>query len=235
MKQIYKAFFFALVLTAVLSSCMTDPVQQMRSVTVQGTGTVFGEPDTASFTVGYSELADTTREAQSAVSRRMHEVMDLLLRNGVPEEQIKLQQLSIRPEYQWKDGDQILKGQRVRQSLHIEIRDISVTAPILDELGDIQGIEISSITFSIADTLPLHIRARDLAFEHAYEKALQLAGLGGMELGLPITIEEQTRDSYIDPVPQQRAMVLADAMESSVVPPGTQEVTSRVTVVFELR
>ncbi len=234
MKQILKMICFVLVLVAALSSCMTDPVQETRSVTVQGTGTVFGEPDTASFTVGYSELADTTREAQSAVSRRMHAVMDLLMRNGVPEEQIKLQQLSIRPEYQWKEGEQILIGQRVRQSLHIEIRDIAVIAPILDELGDIQGIEISSITFSIADTVPLHSRARDLAFEHAYQKALQLAGLGGMELGLPITIEEQTRDSYIEPVPQ-RAMVLADTKESSVVPPGTQEVTSRVSVVFELR
>ncbi len=232
MKQIY-LLGSALLLVFLLASCAADPLPEPRTVTVAGTGTAVGEPDTARFTVGYSELSEVTREAQQAVSRRMNEVMQLLLDRGVAEEQVTLLQLSIRPEYQWKDGEQILRGQRVRQALSVELRDISLIGGILDGLGEIQGIEISSISFSIADTLPLHARARDLAFEHAYQKARQLASLGGLELGKPISISEQTNDVFIEPM-EQRAMMQADAYESSVVPTGTLDITSRVSVVFEM-
>ncbi len=236
MKHTVILISLALVLIFLGAGCATDPVDssEPRTISVSGTGSVTEEPDTAKFTVGYSELADTTREAQKGVSARMNEAMDLLGRKGIPEDQVTLLQLSISPEYQWREGERYLAGQRVRQSLSVELSDLGVIADILDGLGDIQGIEISSITFSIRDTSALHIRARELAFEHAFQKAKQLSELGGMTLSNPLSITESSGDVFYEPQ-MERVMMLADAKESSVIPTGTLEITSRVSVVFEMR
>lgn len=214
------------------SGCMTGSgLQEEGTIAVSGTGTVSIAPDIATFSVGYAYLAETTREAREAVNRRMHEVMDLLAAQGVPKEHIQLSQLSISPEYVWGEQGRVLTGQRVRQSLFVIVEEFEKLGGIIDSLGDLQGIEISSVTFSVKDAADLYKQARERAFSHAASKAGEFAALSGMTLGHPISIREDTADRYDQPQPGVLRAELADSA-NAVVPGGELEISVRVSVTF---
>ena len=226
-----------------LTGCATDALQEQnrepRTISVSGTGEVSGTPDWAQFSVGYSHLDESTREAQRAVNQRMNHIAVLLQGHGIPDDQVTLQQLSVSPEYIWRDGERYLAGQRVTQRLSVEISILDGTgglALILDELGEIQGVEISSINFSIKDPSDLHVHARELAYTHAQQKARQLAELSSMELYKPVSMSESSSDTMFMQEPMMRTMAGAETMkDTTIVPPGELNITSRVSVVFEIR
>ncbi len=215
------------------SGCMTGSGAQEEpgTISVSATGTVSQAPDIARLSVGYAYLADTTREARDAVNRRMHEVMEILARQGVGEQQIQLSQLSISPEYTWGEQRRILTGQRVRQSLYVTVEEFDTLGSIIDSIGDLQGIELSSVMFSIKDAAELHAQARELAFARALAKAGEFASLSGMTLGAPLSIREDSAGAYEPIQPGMLRAELADTSETAV-PGGELEISVRVSVTF---
>jgi len=219
-----------------LTGCLT-PVPNdhaVRSISVTGEGVVSTSPDTAQFTVGYSTVEDSTQEAQQLVAEKMNAVMEIMRERGIPEDQISLLHLRISPEYEWKNGQRVLAGQKVSQSLSISIEDISTDARelagIFDELGKIQGIEISSVTFSVSDPRELYREARKIALRHGAEKAEEIAEQSGMTLLKPLRISEERREQ-----PVVREFAVMEARDAAtVVPPGKAEFTSRLSIEFEM-
>ncbi len=230
--------FFLLIAAAVMvtaAGCQTpgNAADHWRTISVSGEGTVSQSPDIVRFTVGYAVTRDTTQEAQSTVNRRINEVMEMLLSQGVEEKNIRLSQLTVSPEYGWIDNERELRGQRVRQSLHVTVVNLPRLGTILDSLGSLQGIEISSVSFSIGDATKLYSRAREIAFGQALSKAQELALLSGMTLGSPVSIIEDSLNRYQEMPSLMMRTEMADS--SSVVPEGEMEISVRVSVTFEMQ
>ena len=235
---------FALVLIALflLGSCTTASlIEQSRTVSVQGSGMVTVSPDVASLMITVSEIAETTAEAQQMANEKVGKLLAMIRNAGVEEKDVATTALSFSPEYRWRENEQVLIGQRVRQSLSVTVRGIggdSTTLPtLLDSLGTVSHISIGSIRFSKADTSEDYVQSRKLAMEKAMQKATDYAEAAGMRLGKPLTVSDY---SASDSQYARNSMVKADAMlmmESAApteLPTGEITVSSSVSVVFEL-
>lgn len=233
----------ALILIMLLSSCETTSlIERSRTISVQGVGKVTVAPDIASFSITVSELAETTREAQLETNRKIGELLAMIREVGVEDKDLVTTALEFFPEYRWKENEQILVGQRVRQTIHVTVRgigsDTNLLPELIDALGSVTNISMSSINFSKEDTSSEYAESRKLAMVKAMQKASEYAVAAGMTLGEPITVSDYSTSDYrgvarntmvkAASAPMMESMAVAD------VPTGELAITSSVSVVFEL-
>lgn len=233
----------ALLILSILTGCHSvSLMERSRTISVQGTGKVTVAPDIASFSVTVSELGDTTREAQVKTDEKVGLILGMARSAGVPDKDLQTTSLEFYPEYRWREDEQILVGQRVRQTVHVTIRGIgnesTVLTSLIDAIGTVSGISIGSIGFSKEDTVAEYAESRKLAMEKAIQKASEYAAAAGMNLGKPISVSDYSNADY-QGASRNTMMKAAPAymMESAVtadIPTGELEIISNVSVVFEL-
>ena len=216
----------------VLSSSATD-----RTIHVTGSGSVTGEPDIATLDVGVSVERETVAEAREEAASAMTALIAALKANNVDEKDIKTENFSIHPQYDYTDDGRVLRGYRVNNTVRAKVRDLATLSDVIDDAAAAGGdsIVINSIQFMIDDTTPLQTKARSLAVKDAEAKAQTLAKASGVRLGEPLTITEST---YFEgpPIPFATAEAAFDdaARTSTPIAPGELAVTVTVTVVYEI-
>ena len=216
----------------VLSSSATD-----RTIHVTGSGSVAGEPDIATLDIGVSVERETVAEAREEAASAMTALINSLQANDVAEKDIKTENFSIYPQYDYTDDGRVLRGYRVNNTVRAKVRDLATLSDVIDDAAGAGGdsIVINSIQFMIDDTTPLQTKARSLAVKDAEAKAQTLAKASGVRLGEPLIITEST---YFEGPPIAFATADAafdDAARSSTpIAPGELAVTVNVTVVYEI-
>ena len=216
----------------VLSSSTTD-----RAIHVTGSGSVTGEPDIATLDLGVSVEKETVAEAREEAASAMTALIASLKANNVAEKDIKTENFSVYPQYDYTDNGRILRGYRVNNTVRAKIRDLATLSDVIDAAAAAGGnsIVINSIQFMIDDTTPLQTQARSLAVKDAEAKAQTLAEASGVTLGEPITITEST---YFEgpPIPFATAEAAFDDAARTATPivAGELTVTVNVTVVYEI-
>jgi len=221
--------------------------RRQSTIVVSGVGTVSAQPDTIQMTISLRHTAATTREAQTEVTGMVRQALEILHRSGVEERNIGTAFLRFFPEYEWGPMGRNFLGQRAEQMITFSIDDIGAdserASAIIDRLIGINGIELQGMHFSVGDTAELHYRARELAYQEAYEKAQQYARLSGQRIVRTIGIFEEGR-GYGSPFPTharagQRVMFAMDAVAEAagptVLPAGEMEISTRITVEFLTR
>ena len=217
----------------VLSSSATD-----RTIHVTGSGSVTGEPDIASLNVGVSVEKETVVEAREEAASAMTALIASLKENNIAEKDIKTENFSIYPQYDYSGNNRTLRGYMVSNTVRVKVRELETLSDVIDDAAAAGGnsIVINTIQFMIDDTAPLQTQARSLAVEDAEAKAQTLAKASGVRLGEPINITEST---YFEgpPIPFARTAEAAfdDAARTSTpIAPGELAVTVNVTVVYEI-
>jgi uncharacterized protein YggE len=235
-------------LVFLLSGCMTpsqafdrmeEAVGDESTISVSGSGTVEAEPDTASLQVSINEVQPSTREAQDAANRKVARIIEAAQSIGLDDDDVRTQSLSIGPEYEWKDGERNLVGQRVRQTLQLTVGGLDLNpdrvASLIDLLGVINSVEVTSLSFSVDQTEVLYEQARDAAFRKAEQKARQFAELGKVELGKPISISEQSQENVVRSAVPKAAMMMESAdYAPTQIPSGSFSVQATVHIVFAI-
>ena len=215
------------------------PSPEGRSIHVNGSGSVTGEPDIASLYLGVSVEKKTVEEAREAAASAMTAVIDSLKANAIAENDIQTENFSIYPQYDWTEEGRVLRGYRVNNSVRAKVRDLETLSDIIDDAtgagGDI--VVVDSIQFMIEDPTPLQAQARALAVKNAEAKAQTLAEASGVTLGKPITITE-TSHAAGPPIAYAEAAEF-DVADDSVRSPtpiqaGELTVTINVTLVYEI-
>jgi uncharacterized protein YggE len=214
-----------------------DNGEETRGITVTGEGKLQAPPDVAQIILGVSVLAPTVGEARDRASTSLDAMLASLRGNGVDDDDLQTQQLSISPEYDYsREGVQTLRGFRVSNTLTAKIRDIDTTGKAIDDAVDAGGdaATIQGIMFTIDDPAELRSRARELAVEDARAKAETLARASGVGVGSPVDI---TEGSFEVPIYQRAGAELAadrQAVPSTPIEPGELDVVSNVTVTWEI-
>lgn len=233
------------VVALVLGACTPDvtvenqpapgPGQQ-TGISVSGTGTVTGTPDTLTMTFGVEVLDPSVSVAVSRAAERAQAVISALDANGVAEEDIQTANYSIYPRYDWRNDQQVLLGYTVSNTVSAKIRDIDSAGQTIDAVTAAGGddVRVSGVSFSIEDNDELISAAREAAFADAKGKAEQLATLGGVTLGSPVTISE----TFSSPRPPIEYAVAEDSLggADAITPiiPGGQDVVVTITVQFDI-
>ena len=231
-----------LILALVVGCATAENLAEKRTISVSGRGMVSVLPDTAVFTVTVSELGPTTTEAREETNKKVASVLAATDAFGIASDDVSTLSISFYPEYEWTDQGQKLRGQRAVQSISIKVRKIDIGIQVLsgliDELGTIDNISVSSISFIKDDTTEAYVESRKLAVEKALQRAMDYAVASGMTLGKPLSITD-SYDADVRSVSMNTLMKSAEAMAydsrtPSQIPTGELEIVSNVSIVYEM-
>ena len=206
-----------------------------RGITVSGEGKVTAAPDVAMLTLGVNTLAPTVAEARDRAATALDGMIASMRNNGIDEKDIQTQQLSIYPEYDYRNEQQTLRGFRVTNTVLAKVRNIDNTSKVVDDAVTAGGdnTTIESIAFTIDEPEELQSQAREAAVRDARAKAETLASAAGIGLGDPITISE---GGGVQPVYYDRAELAADQQAGAPTPiePGELDVVITVSVTWDI-
>ena len=211
--------------------------QAPKSVTVNATGTVYGEPDEASFDAGVSALNADVQVATTAVSRRVSSLLEALRAAGIADKDIRTSNFTIYPEQNYdNNGQPTSLRYRVTNTVHVTLRDMAQLGALLGRSVEAGANEISNVVYTFSSQDALERQAREQAMNAARTKAEQLARFGGAELGAVRRITEGPQAGGGGPLPSFRMdSVAAEAGAAVPVSSGQLAVTVSVQVVFGLK
>ncbi len=234
---------FSSLLAIILTGCDPQiispmvPSPESRSIHVNGSGSVTGEPDIATLYLGVSVEKASVEEAREIAASAMTAVIESLKANDIAENDIQTENFSIYPQYDYTDEGRVLRGYRVNNTVSATARELESLSDIVDDAigagGDI--VVVNSIQFMIEDPTPLQSQARALAVKDAEAKAKTLAEASSVILGKPITITETTRTTG-PPIAFAEAADFAaeEARSSTPIQAGELTVTINVSITYEI-
>lgn len=215
----------------------------MNSITVQGEGKVFADPDIFLLWLSVSALGTTSAEAQSTTKKDIDTIRALAEKAGIATKDIQTTQMNIYPEYTYSpNGESNIRGYRATHGLTIKIRKLTQVDELINQLTFSNNIQIQSMSYDIDDKTDLYTEARKLWFEKATQKATELATLANVSLDKPLSINDQVgyNNPIYPPMPYQanvfRGEMAADSSAGAgAINPGQLEVTVQVNIIYGVK
>jgi uncharacterized protein YggE len=203
------------------------------TVVTRGEGIVRAAPDVAFFTVSAEQRASNPREAQQRAADAMRPVLERLLGNDVPADDIRTVNYDVQPDYEFADGRRVLRGYIARNAAEVRL-------PALDRLGEMLAIVVTAgatsvggIRFDVADRVSLEREALRLAVADARARADAAAAGAGMTVARVLRVEEEV--AVGEPVFQTFAAAREMAADVPPIAAGPLDVRAQVTLQALLR
>ena len=223
-----------LVVAAMITAAVIDrPIGSAPgTISVTGSGTVQGVPDTVSFQIGVQNVAATAASALTINNARVRDLENSLFAHGVARRDMQTSGLDI---YANTDNQGAVTGFTVDNNVNVTMHDIAAAGVALDAAVRVagNGVQLSGISFSISHQSKYLAEARLKAMQDARTAATQVARGGGASLGAieKITDQENTASVTI-PFPEFKASL--GAASSVPLQAGSQSINVQVAVVYAL-
>ena len=251
---------YALILAIVVSSfsaisyvrTYSDSIEPgtYRSFSVSGEGKVVAVPDVAEFSFGIITQGEKDLGSlQKENTTKLNKVIAFIKSNGVDAKDIKTQNYSVEPRYQYSNncglGPQYssnpclppeIVGYNIAQSVSVKVRDFTKTGELLSGVVSNGANSVSQLFFTIDDPTALKNQAREEAIAKAQAQAKATAKAAGFGLGRLLSIDE----GYGGPVYYAKTMAAdglggAEAAPAPSIEPGSQDITVTVNLRYEIR
>lgn len=213
------------------------PQQNPATISVYADAKISASPDIAMLNFGIATGRQPSAKAAIAlVSKNMTAIIAAVKKAGVEEKDIATQSFWLNPVYDYTNGTQIPRGFEANQSLSVKVRDLDIVGDVLTVATSAGANQAGGITFTIDNPDALNAEARELAIKKAQAKARVLADTLGMSLGRLTGYNEGI--NYGGPVPMYAKGMGGGGMEADArmeIPAGEQDITSNVTLTYELR
>ena len=219
--------------TTLLLASQSGLLKPGATITVTGSGTVTGRPDTLGFQIGVHSAARSASAALAANNSLVARLESTLEARGVPESGLQTSQLDI---YANENSRQVVTGFSVDDILSVTTHHISAAGSVIDAAARTagNGVQLNSISFSISNQSALLAKARADAMENARTEASQVAAGAGLTLGGIVRVTDQENAA---PQPFYPAAYGAASGTAARVPVevGTQPINVQVSVVYSLQ
>lgn len=179
----------SLIALAILAACspFTAPegADNVRSMSVSGTGRVNIVPDIASINIGVRTEADLVTEALDGNTAQANAISDVLEALGVAEEDIQTSNFNVYPSerYDPMTGEVQERFFVVENTVNVTVRDLTNLGEVLSAVVEAGANNIYGISFDVEDREAAVAEARQLAIADAQAKAEAIAADAGVELG----------------------------------------------------
>ncbi|MGH8981033.1 MAG: SIMPL domain-containing protein [Acidimicrobiales bacterium] len=203
-------------------------------VTVTGTGTSSATPNLLTL-----ELDVHTTDAEASIALSSNDsvtaaVVHALGTGGVPSSDIQTTDLTIEPNY--ANTGNVVTGYGVDDTVDARIHHLASAGTLIDAAVAAGGnaTRIDSLSYSLTHPLRSQDRARHMAVRQAVAHAKAMAGAAGEHLRGICSLKDDTVSHSTTP-PIAFGAVSAKAAAASVpVQAGSETVTARVTIEYEL-
>ena len=179
-----------LIASLTLSACgpttvVANALPPQRLLNVNGSGSVYLQPDVAYINIGvHTELA-TAADAVAENSDQTQKVIDALKSFGVKDIDIRTAYFSIYPSVQYdpQTNERLGTYYVVDNSVYVTVREIEKLGDLLDATLSAGANSVNSIQFDAEDKSEAIKEARDAAVKDAEQQAQELAAAAGISLG----------------------------------------------------
>jgi len=213
-----------------------------NTISVSAEGKVKAVPDLAAVSLGVLTQGQTPQKAQEENTKKTNKIIEFIKGQGIGREDIATSQFNISPRYSYRGGKSEIAGYRVNQTVVVKVRGVNKSTKILGKIlkGAVSNgaNQINGVNLSFNDPDELRQEARIKAIEKAKVKAKELAKVAGIKLGKVVSIFEAKGMTI--PYPRNAKYTLNAGTEgvggaSPNIEPGSQDLTERMTVVFEVK
>lgn len=186
---IVSLLFFGL-LAACSPSVEPAGEENVRSMSVSGTGRVTVVPDIANINIGVRTEADLVTDALEGNTAQANAISQVLQDLGVAEEDIQTSNFNIYPSERYDPMTGQVEGRYfvVENTVNVKVRDLSSLGEVLSAVVEAGANNIYGINFNVEDREAAIAEARQLAIEDAQAKAQAIADDAGVQLGEIINI-----------------------------------------------
>lgn len=198
-----------------------------------GEGKVEIVPDTAFVDVGITvNNAPSVDETQKIINKTNNQIIVAMRNIGIERSEIKTTNYSINPNYSYDGNLNKITGYNGNATISIKVKNIQLTSKAVEEATKAGANQVNGTTFMVDKPEKYREQARDKAIKNAREQAEKLAKNLGIRLGKIVNIVEST-PSW--PYAMYKALPASGAGGggSPEIEPGTQTITSVITLYFE--
>jgi hypothetical protein len=203
------------------------------TITVTGSGTVEGTPDTVSFQIGVQTTAGSAAAALRQNNAKTASLEQSLLKNGVTKKNMQTSDLNI---YDNTNSSGQVVSFSVSDQLNVTMHDIAKAGTAIDAAASSagNGVQFSGVTFSISNQSKYLARARAKAMANARTEASQIAKGGGTRVGSIVKVVDQENTGGTGIVLPFTEFASAAATKSVPVQSGSQSISVQVQVIYQL-
>jgi uncharacterized protein YggE len=198
-------------------------------VVTMGEGIVKRAPDRAWVTIAAESRAKTPAEVQKLNADAMSAVMQKLKGLGLAAEAIRTAAYELRPEFDYANNRQTLRGYVARNAVEVRVDDLPKLGEVLDVAVGAGATSVGGIRFDLKDRTSAEQMALQRAVADAKAQADTAAQAVGMKVERVLRIEVH-RDASMPPPRPMMAMRAEMAMSAEPpVAPGELEIRATVT------
>ena len=202
-----------------------------NTVTASGAGTAQAVPDTAEMSFGVATMSPNAKSALDEASKVAEQIASALKKQGIADEDIQTQDVSLYPQTVDQDGKQVITGYQASLSVRVKVRDIAKLGEIISAANAAGANDISGPTFTIDDPAPARAEAIDEAVADARKSAEAMAEAAGKSVGEVLSMSSS--DAGLNAMYSTSDM--AGAAKAVPIEPGQLDISASVVVVFELK
>jgi uncharacterized protein YggE len=205
-------------------------------VVTMGEGVIKRAPDRAWVTIAAESRAKTPAEAQKLNADAMSAVMQKLKGVGLPAEAIRTAAYELRPEFDYANNRQTLRGYVARNAVEVRVDDLPKLGEVLDLAVGAGATSVSGIRFDLKDRASAEQVALQRAVSDARAQADTAAQAAGLRVERVVRIDVH-RDTSMPPPRPMMAMRSEMAVMSTEPPmaPGELEIKATVTITAVIR
>jgi hypothetical protein len=208
----------------------------VNSISVSGSGEVFGTPDIAYVNLGVDHTDRSVGQAIDNANLNMAGVVSAVKEAGVDEKDIQTTGFNLFPEDRYDPQTGQATGERiyhVSMSVNVIVRDIANVSKVIQAGLNGGANTINGLSFGFADPTALEDQAREKAAADARARAQKLAAAFGVTLGAPIQISE-TFGSGAVPVAFGRGGDALLAQAAPQINAGQLSISVQINVTFAM-
>jgi uncharacterized protein YggE len=208
-----------------------------NSITVTGHAETAVSPDIAYISTGIVTVGQDIESARLENNRTMSRIIEALVQQNIPREQIKTTSFAIQPTYNYNapQPEREITGYRVENIISLSVTDLDRIGYIIDAAAKAGANHFGNIRFGVKDEASLQGQLLQQAVSDGQSKARIIATALGSSLGQPLTVTETGRFTPV--LYEQSRQFALKANVSSPTPVNAGLITASIdlNMVFALR
>jgi len=178
--------FVAMILVLLVSACAPASNQNVRTLSVSGSGDALLSPDIAYIYIGVHTENTTAAEAVTENTSQTEALMQAIRDFGIDEKDIRTTNFSIYPMDRFDPASGLPSGEKtyaVDNTVYVTVRELATLGDLLDTAVQAGANTINSVQFDVAEKDEALKQARADAVKDAESQAQSLAQAAGLSLG----------------------------------------------------
>jgi uncharacterized protein len=230
--------FVVMILVLLVSACAPASNQNVRTLSVSGSGDALLSPDIAYIYIGVHTENTTAAEAVTENTSQTEALMQAIRDFGIDEKDIRTTNFSIYPMDRFDPATGLPSGEKtyaVDNTVYVTVRELATLGDLLDTAVQAGANTINSVQFDVAEKDEALKQARADAVKDAESQAQSLAQAAGLSLGEIQSISFMDAQPYPFFDGKGGGGMAVDQAAAVPIQPGQLTFTVSVNVTYNLK